>query len=260
MMGLRLTLQWLADPAAVIGAGLLIVTAMLIVTRAHRVALALCAATTLVHFWLGSPVIANAALGWLERQAKRQTSCAEPPRGAWIVVLAGGISSDPRPDAIDHPEYLRDASWHRALAGIRLAQADPTSTLLFSGGYGRDVREADLMASLARQAGLPSERIELERESKSTRQSAQRVAEMLAPRPARPVMLVTSAAHMPRAAAMFRAAHVAACTHPVDFRRAWPEWYDAFVPRLSAVEKSADAYREIASLLVLTTFGDAQGL
>ena len=57
--------------------------------------------------------------------------------------------------------------------------------------------------------------------------------------------LVTSAMHMPRAAASFRRHGVDVCPVPVDRRRLRPAAHEALIPQVTALDKSTAAYHEI---------------
>jgi uncharacterized SAM-binding protein YcdF (DUF218 family) len=66
--------------------------------------------------------------------------------------------------------------------------------------------------------GGPRERIELEERSRNTCENAAESVLVAKPRPGETWLLVTSASHMPRAVACFRAAGFAIVPYPVDYR------------------------------------------
>lgn len=204
---------------------------------------------------LGSPVVANAMLGWVEDQATALATCPAPPDDAILIVLAGGIQSVA--DTPEQYEKLKEATIFRVLPATRIARRLGQSTLLMTGGLGDSVREADLMAALARDLGMPPERIWTEYESSSTASSAKATRALIDAKDTktRPLYLVTSASHMPRAAAAFHSAGVQVCPLPVDYRRLHPPLADALVPRITALWKSITAVREIASYAAYRLLG-----
>ena len=84
--------------------------------------------------------------------------------------------------------------------------------------------------------------------SRTTWQSAQELARL---RPALPrrVALVTSAAHMPRAAYAMREAGFAVCPVAADRLHVPPDWPGVLLPQRSALEKTEIALHELIGLL-----------
>ena len=70
--------------------------------------------------------------------------------------------------------------------------------------------------------------------------------QILSARGIRKVILVTSAMHMPRAAAAFRKAGFAVTPSPGDFRTGWGEGgpFDRFLPSLNSMEDSERTLHE----------------
>jgi uncharacterized SAM-binding protein YcdF (DUF218 family) len=214
------------------------------------------AAVTLLYFAAATPLGANVMVGALEDAATRAArDCGDGAAGGAIVVLAGGMSGSPA--SRDEVARLHEATLRRLLEAVRLARAAPESPLVLSGGGGGAVREADLMASLATALGVPPERLRLERESRTTAEGATRVARLLAPPGGSPpaVLLVTSAMHVPRAAAAFRRSGLRVCPVPVDRRWGRPEAHEALVPQVTALEKSSAALHELAGYVAYWATG-----
>lgn len=183
-------------------------------------------------WWLGAtPLTASWALGALERIASAEAAaCAPPASDARFVVLAGGLRAQPR--SAQDVGALSDASLRRTIAAVRLVREFPDSRMLISGGAGRRWKEADLIGTLAQRLGVAQNRIELERRSHDTLQNAREVARLLRGRPSRPLFLVTSAYHMPRAWMSFRHSGLRVCALPVDFES---------IPKVSLQELVPDA-------------------
>lgn len=121
----------------------------------------------------------------------------------WIVVLGSGHSDD-RSAAPRH--RLDRAALANLAEAISLARRLPEARVVFSGG---DIDErpshAELMASAAQDLGLAAHRVVVQADVRDTHDEAMRAATLV--RGGR-VVLVTSAAHLPRAAALFRKAGV----------------------------------------------------
>jgi uncharacterized SAM-binding protein YcdF (DUF218 family) len=237
-------MQSFIEPVAIIGWMLLGLSLWLAWRRPRPRAHWVAVAATLLYFTVATPLGANLAVGVFERSAAREPEC-EPTgkRESLIVVLAGGMSGAPAD--VTEISRLQEASLRRTLEAVSLAQQMAGSRLLFVGGAGRAVREADLMGALARALGFPVERVMLERESDSTFENAQEVARLVGKMPATgPIYLVTSAVHMPRALAVFRHQGLEVCAYPVDYTWVRTKWPRMLVPQMSALRKTTTAYHE----------------
>jgi uncharacterized SAM-binding protein YcdF (DUF218 family) len=120
-----------------------------------------------------------------------------------------------------------------------------------------DVAEADRLAGKLSQWGVPPDRIAVERASRNTRENAIESARLAAARGWRTLLLVTSAAHAPRALGCFRAVGLEPDVLPVD-RRAGDGQGRAWLPRAAALQKSTDAIRELAGRLAYRAAGYAR--
>ncbi|HUF67499.1 MAG TPA: ElyC/SanA/YdcF family protein [Longimicrobiales bacterium] len=120
------------------------------------------------------------------------------PDSAWILVLGGGAVPDPR---LPVTAWLTEASLARLVEGIRLHRAVPGSRLVVSGAAIDDsVSTAEAMARTAVALGVDLAAIVVEARPRNTAEEADRMAERAG---GRPVVLVTSASHMPRAMMIF---------------------------------------------------------
>ena len=126
------------------------------------------------------------------------------------VIMIGG---DEHPNITAHrgqPSMLEAA--RRYLVFAELARRYPQAQLVFSGGSGRLVSEdatlkdAEVARQTLNQIGVPTERMIFEDRSRTTHENATFSADLIHPRPDQTWLLVTSAFHMPRAMACFRAA------------------------------------------------------
>jgi len=117
----------------------------------------------------------------------------------FVVVLGGGHTSDPELPLLSqmntHPVV-------RLMEGIRIYRKFPGSKLLLSGGGTFDsVSEAEVMARVAREMGVPERDIILESKSKDTRDEALFIKPMVGNES---FVLVTTASHIPRSMALFK--------------------------------------------------------
>ena len=128
----------------------------------------------------------------LERKADAEASVD------WIVVLSGGLKTDPK-----LPMRLRseDSTLARLVEGIVQYRSRSSSRLLLSGGGEHEPSAAEVMAETAKALGVPDRDIVLETRSRDTADQAELVRERVG---GEPFMLVTSASHMPRAVYLFR--------------------------------------------------------
>ena len=141
--------------------------------------------------------------------------------------------------------------WHAA----RLFHAGKVKWIVASGGCalcGEEYYpEASAMRDLLVDLGVPGERVLLEEESRNTRENAVHSAELLRAHGFRKVLLITSASHMRRAFAAFRAAGVDAIPTPTDFqRRASNPGVLAWLPDAGALHRSTLAIKEYLGFAV----------
>ena len=111
-----------------------------------------------------------------------------------IVVLGAGVIAD----CVPNQHGLR-----RVLLGVRTWREQPTSILLFSGGTGSSCPVAMAMAALARELGVPDDRVRVEAASVNTRENAVMSASLLRGWGFTRVRLVTDRLHMRRATDVF---------------------------------------------------------
>jgi len=147
----------------------------------------------------------------------------------WIVVLSGGLYAAPRgPGPWGR---LRETSLRRTLEGVRLARALPGAKLVLTGGVeGGGLTEAELMARVALRLGIDRPRIVKDQRPRDTAGQARTIAALVK---TDPVILVSSANHLPRATALFRRAGVKVIAAPTDWRagRATLSLWGFVVPR-----------------------------
>lgn len=143
-------------------------------------------------------------LAWLETRYDRPATLPDNVSG--IIVLGGAF--DTYLSGIHGFPVLNDGV-DRVLDGIRLAEKYPGAEILFSGGNGRLVNrkrsEATDVADFLKDYPAIAERAAYEGKSRNTLQNAAFSLDQVKPAPGETWVLVTSAYHMPRAVAVFRA-------------------------------------------------------
>jgi len=116
----------------------------------------------------------------------------------FVVVLGGGQTTDPKLPLLSQ---MNSAPVVRLMEGIRIYRQIPGSRLLVSGGGGYQVSEAEVMARVAKEMGVPEKDIILETKSRDTRDEALFIKPMIG---SEPFVLVTTASHIPRSMALFK--------------------------------------------------------
>jgi uncharacterized SAM-binding protein YcdF (DUF218 family) len=145
---------------------------------------------------------------------------AEPPGVIdGIVVLGGGI--DLRVSKRRGMATFRNTD-ERFISLIELARRYPEARVVFSGGHGwfrdSDFSEAKVIRGFLRNHGIDETRVVFEDRARNTYENALLAKRLAAPKPGQRWLLVTSAAHMPRAVGAFRQVGWPVLPYPVDYR------------------------------------------
>ena len=166
----------------------------------------------------------------------------------WIVVLGGGHRSG---EHLPPSSLPNDASIYRIVEGLRLYHAIPESRIIFS-GYRAALASSDasVNARLARALGVDPERIDLEESPHNTAEEAARVRARVGDEP---VVLVTTAVHMPRAVRIFEGAGLTVVPSPTGYqaqarRTSVGEW---IFPSAARVEFADAVMHELLGLLAV---------
>ncbi|PIT78274.1 hypothetical protein B9Z31_02225 [Limnohabitans sp. G3-2] len=137
------------------------------------------------------------------------------------VIVLGGATQHPGSYQAHAQVPLGEAAERMSLP-VGLMRQHPQLDLVFSGGEGRlvatGVSEAQLAKAFYEEQGMDLGRVTLEGGSRTTRENARLVADLLGARCQQPWLLVTSAWHMPRAVPEFEAVGCRVTPYPVDFR------------------------------------------
>jgi uncharacterized SAM-binding protein YcdF (DUF218 family) len=149
-----------------------------------------------------------------------------------VIVLAG---SERITISELHSVPQLNSAGNRLTSFLVLAARYPQAQLVYTG----TAREGQVAGSLLLGAGVAPGRIRFEDQSRNTCDSAQKTRARVDPRPGQRWLLVTSAFHMPRSVACFRAAGWDVTPYPTDFRRGPSAWHFGLVDNLGDLDIAA---------------------
>jgi uncharacterized SAM-binding protein YcdF (DUF218 family) len=175
----------------------------------------------LAAYWIFSaPACAERLVLW-KGGAHRPLTSAADARGARVVVVLGAGNNTIQAGGLS----INQVSWEaglRLLEAARLYRLLDRPTIIVSGGVTQRQKgaesEADAMRTAILRLGVPSDRIVVEAESKTTREEAIIIDRMLKNAGRQPVVLVTSPTHMSRSLAVFRAIGIDAIPSVAAFK------------------------------------------
>lgn len=160
------------------------------------------------------------------------------PVGDWLIrpLEARFYSSEPLPEKVDGIVVLSGAElprltedWElpqvkghgeRLIEAASLAAHYPRARVVFSGGGATDqgLTEAEVARRFFSRLGIAADRLELETKARNTYENATNAYRLAKPQPDEVWLLVTSAFHMPRAVACFRAAGWRVTPRQTDYK------------------------------------------
>jgi len=191
-----------------------------------------------------------AILGYLERQYKTfriNDDFLKNVSGIkYVVILGGGLTSDPR---LPITSQLNHSSLIRLIEGIRLYRKIPGAKLILSGGVGFDcVSDAEMMERLSISLGVEPQDIILESKSLNTYEEAKFIKNIVGDKR---FILVTSAAHMPRAMALFKKSGMEPISAPTDHLvRKHQRFHPIMVfPKADRLKETETAFYEYIGLI-----------
>lgn len=203
--------------------------ALLVLMRWRRQALTMLWSGLVALGLLGFQALPDALLRPLEN--RYPVPAADSLRRHVGVIVLGGAVGHPDSYAA-HGQVPLGESGERMTVPVGLLRQHPKLQLVFAGGEGRllttGITEAVLARAFYQEQGVDMSRVQLESGSRTTRENARQVAQLLGARCQEPWLLVTSAWHMPRAMSEFEAVGCRVTPYPVDFRTgastAWTEY------------------------------------
>jgi len=204
------------------GLAVILLLAALLLRNRRRWRNGLTLAALLVVFLSGNRFVAMASAMSLERQIPPLNldtdTTLEAPLAEAIVVLGGAT----REGQFPRPTHEVTEAGDRLIYAARLWKAGAAPRILVSGGVVGvqgpiGVPEAEMMTDLLMAMGVPEEAILQEDASQNTYQNALFTKEILNAEGIDEILLVTTALHMPRSAAIFARQGIHFLPAPVDF-------------------------------------------
>jgi uncharacterized SAM-binding protein YcdF (DUF218 family) len=228
---------------------------VLLLTRSRRLASWLVVTSLVLLALFGLSPLGNLLMLPLEERFPPWDASHGAPDG--VIVLGGIIAEDV--SAARGATALNEAA-ERVTVAVELARRYPNLRIIFSGGtnaliFGEEAEAAFAVRQLEA-LGVPHERITAEEQSRNTVENAVFSRLIANPRPGQRWLLLTSAFHMPRAIAVFRAAGFPVEAYPVDWRTTGPMDLVRPYPSVSEGLRRTDvAVREWIGLLLYRLTG-----
>jgi uncharacterized SAM-binding protein YcdF (DUF218 family) len=206
------------------------------------------------------PIVGDTLLGYVEDKARAAERAT--PRCCFdaIVVLGGGIAPAVPPER-EFPSLTESAD--RIWVAARLYKQGVAPRIIVSGGgflaadKGPASTEAEAMRRFLVDLGVPDSAVVSESTSNNTIENIYNVRKMVQDRP---VALVTSAFHMPRALRIAAAAKLNAVPFSVNFhalRSTRPPW-ENWIPSLEGMGETIIGLQEIIGLWFDWRGGDVE--
>lgn len=186
----------------------------------------------------------------------------EYPRADAIVVLGGSTEAYEPP----RPWYEINGAGDRLIMAARLYHAGKAPIILVSGGlieWAGDYRStpAEEMSAILQLMGVPEQAIMIQSESRNTYEDALYSKAVLIENKLHSIILVTSAMHMPRAAAIFRKQQIQFTPAPADYivtqqllsdllRPSMERFLVDSIPTSKNIHNTTNALKEYLGLLV----------
>lgn len=205
----------------------------------------------------GNPLVGKYSLASLEHQ---YPPLVKTPKAEAIVILGGATRNNEPPRIMPDLNERGD----RLLYGAKLYKEGAAPKILLSGGridwYGGESSEAESMATILELIGVPRKDIILESRSLNTYENAVFTKEILEQKQINKILLVTSAAHMPRSIAIFRRQNIDAIPAPTDFlisdrnlieyRHSSKSRILHLIPRSESLDRTTQALKEYIGILI----------
>jgi uncharacterized SAM-binding protein YcdF (DUF218 family) len=216
--------------------------------------------------WVGAGLVLLVLLGWRALpdrvmhalETRHAPASLAPSAYAGVVVLGGAFER--ASVQLGRSGVQVNAHAERLTEAVALARTYPELPIIFTGGCvdtGEGcVAEAELARRFFTHLGLAPDRVRYEARSRTTFENALLTAQLPGVDKNRPWLLLTSAWHMPRAVAAFRAQGWNVTPWPVDFRsNGYTPWTSYSLTR--GVEQWQFALHETLGLLAYWVSGRA---
>lgn len=249
-----MNVNWVALLSPLGTALILAAAALTLSLRGWRRSSRAMALLALVWLWTWSTPMANQRLRAHLEGPFPPLAVQDLPNSKAIVVLGGTMSPPtagrPWPDL----SAAADRVWHAE----RLFRAGKAPLVVLSGGSDLSVSlapEALAMSAFIQDLGVPAAAVLLEPDSRSTRENARFTARLLRDRKIDQVLLVTSAWHMSRALAHFRAQGLTVTPAATDHSPTLTPGMAGWLPDPGSLESSSRALKEVVGLWMLPILG-----
>ena len=198
-----------------------------------------------------TPIVSNKLMRAAEGWQTRAPISAVAKAGTIVVLSQGLVRAPGDPNAT---EWLDP---DRFFAGVELFKAGKAPLLIFTGGWApwrsTLLPEGEVLTEYAVNLGVPRKRVLVTPKVANTEEEGKAVADLLSKHPgantSSPVLLVTSAHHMPRARLLFERAGLRVAPFPVDFKVSEKSLTPLdFLPAASSLMESEAALRELYGL------------
>jgi uncharacterized SAM-binding protein YcdF (DUF218 family) len=228
---------------------------VLLLTRSRRLASWLVVTSLVLLALFGLSPLGNLLMLPLEERFPPWDASHGAPDG--VIVLGGVIAEDV---SAARGAVALNESAERVTVAAELARRYPKLRIIFSGGTNALLFDKGAEAGFAvrqlEDLGVARERIVAEEQSRNTVENAVFSRLIANPQPGQRWLLLTSAFHMPRAIAVFRAAGFPVEAYPVDWRTTGPMDLVRPYPSVSEGLRRTDvAVREWIGLLLYRLTG-----
>jgi len=197
--------------------GLFLLGTTLLWTRWSRAGRRLLTGLTAFLLLVGVLPLGQIMIAPLENRFPTLTTVENPVDG--IIVLGGTVVQSL---TVDRGQPALSDGAERLTEFVKLARAYPRARLIFTGGSGsilrQDLKEADTARQFLQEMGLDPNRVTFEADARNTMENAVFSHRLMQPATNERWLLVTSAAHMPRAMGVFRKAGWQPTGYPVDYK------------------------------------------
>ncbi len=201
---------------------------------------------------------------WLLLPLEQRFARGPLPDDLTGIIILGGFETGPITRSRNM--LTTNEAAERLTESILVAKARPQAKVIFTGGDAALIGSTDngIASEIGRYltaVGIAPERLVLEGASRTTHENALFLARLLTPVPGQRYLLVTSASHMPRSIATFRAKGFDVQAWPVDYRtNGWDDlttFFDAIPAGLIRVDA---AFKEWVGLLAYRLSGRTSAL
>ncbi len=207
---------------------------------------------------LGFTVLALCPVGdWLLLPLENRFPKPALPAEITGIVVLGGSVNEPVSDA--RGQTTIDQAAERLSEALALAQRYPAARIVVSGGhrylFANPSPEAVIMSNFFREHGVDPARLTLESRSRTTYENAVLSYQEVAPKPGETWLLVTSAAHLPRAVGCFRHVGWSVIPYPAGYRTTGEMRVFGEISLLEHLTLANTAMREWLGLLAYWALG-----